>query len=232
MIRYHVFIKGLFNKRRGYWFDTKAAAEEFIATRVSEKMRPRWSIEERTVRDRDDSQRMTCQACGRAHMAKRGFIAHHGYQRPWQEGWQTASCAGAKHIPYEAGHALLDSMLVMLRNEIKRSKERLSEVEEGKPFVLVIQDITKPRNALGLRPSLRILLTNENFVSLRDQNAVSFRRVMVHTIDDARTRVKLEIRSKLAKIEYELGVQQKRRDNWKLTHAYDAETQQWNKLQK
>lgn len=43
----------------------------------------------------------TCQICGRAHKSKNGVIAHHGYKRPHQQGWQTASCYGARHLPYE-----------------------------------------------------------------------------------------------------------------------------------
>jgi hypothetical protein len=42
----------------------------------------------------------TCQICGREIKAKKGIIAHHGYQRPGQ-GWQTSSCFGARWRPYE-----------------------------------------------------------------------------------------------------------------------------------
>lgn len=43
-----------------------------------------------------------CQICARAIKAKQGLIAHHGYQRPNRgSGWQTASCLGARHPPYE-----------------------------------------------------------------------------------------------------------------------------------
>lgn len=44
----------------------------------------------------------TCQICGRDIKANTGVIAHHGYQRPDRgSGWQTASCFGARHKPYE-----------------------------------------------------------------------------------------------------------------------------------
>lgn len=42
----------------------------------------------------------SCQICGRAILANTGVIAHHGYTRPG-EGWQTASCMGARFRPYE-----------------------------------------------------------------------------------------------------------------------------------
>ena len=41
-----------------------------------------------------------CQICAREIKANTGLIAHHGYQRPGS-GWQTASCDGAKQLPYE-----------------------------------------------------------------------------------------------------------------------------------
>ena len=46
------------------------------------------------------NQTTTCQICARAIKANTGVIAHHGYQRPGS-GWQTASCDGAKQLPYE-----------------------------------------------------------------------------------------------------------------------------------
>lgn len=42
----------------------------------------------------------TCQICEREIKASTGVIAHHGYTRPG-EGWQTSSCWGARHLPYE-----------------------------------------------------------------------------------------------------------------------------------
>lgn len=41
-----------------------------------------------------------CQICARDIKANTGLIAHHGYQRPGY-GWQSASCDGAKQLPYE-----------------------------------------------------------------------------------------------------------------------------------
>lgn len=41
-----------------------------------------------------------CQICERPIKANTGLIAHHGYQRPG-DGWQTASCPGARRLPYE-----------------------------------------------------------------------------------------------------------------------------------
>ena len=48
-----------------------------------------------------DAAARTCQICGRPIFAEVGVIAHHGYQRPG-DGWQTASCDGARELPFEA----------------------------------------------------------------------------------------------------------------------------------
>jgi hypothetical protein len=43
----------------------------------------------------------TCQVCGRPILANTGVIAHHGYERPRDWYSQTASCPGARFVPYE-----------------------------------------------------------------------------------------------------------------------------------
>lgn len=49
----------------------------------------------------------TCQICARAIKANTGIIAHHGYQRPQYQGWQTASCDGARQLPYEVSRGYI-----------------------------------------------------------------------------------------------------------------------------
>jgi hypothetical protein len=51
--------------------------------------------------------RTTCQICGRAIKANTGIIAAHGYKRPGY-GWQTASCYGARHQPYEVSCSAIE----------------------------------------------------------------------------------------------------------------------------
>jgi hypothetical protein len=60
-----------------------------------------------------DALAMTCQCCGRDIHAATGVIAHHGYERPG-EGWQTASCMGARHLPFEASRDRLRDLIVSL----------------------------------------------------------------------------------------------------------------------
>jgi len=51
-----------------------------------------------------------CQCCGRQIEAKRGNIAHHGYQRPGQ-GWQTSSCIGAMFPPFQVSRDRLGYLI-------------------------------------------------------------------------------------------------------------------------
>lgn len=67
-----------------------------------------------------------CQICGRAIKSKAGLIAHHGYRRPG-DGWQTASCYGARHVPYEVGHDALDRLIASMPGMI--AAEQASELK-------------------------------------------------------------------------------------------------------
>jgi hypothetical protein len=79
----------------------------------------------------------TCQVCGRTIRAATGTIAHHGYRRPGQ-GWQTASCMGARHVPYEVGHDALDAWIARLQEWIPERKLRLANWLAAPPARLEI----------------------------------------------------------------------------------------------
>lgn len=68
-----------------------------------------------------------CQICARPIFAEVGVIAHHGYERPgW--GYQTASCWGARHLPYEVSREELGRHIELL-------KERMAEMVKAKRAV-------------------------------------------------------------------------------------------------
>lgn len=56
-----------------------------------------------------------CQICAREIKANTGLIAHHGYQRPGT-GWQTASCDGAKQLPYEVSRDFIPVVIERYKN--------------------------------------------------------------------------------------------------------------------
>jgi hypothetical protein len=59
----------------------------------------------------------TCQICGRPILAETGVIAHHGYQRPGM-GWQTSSCFGARHLPFEVSRDALGEYITIIQQQL------------------------------------------------------------------------------------------------------------------
>lgn len=115
------------------------------------------------------NERMTCQICGRKILAKNGKIAHHGYRRPG-EGWQTASCEGARHLPLEVSNRVLDRHV----NDLIANVDRLSD--------WAVDDITEVRYErrgkmdmmTGKREIHVIKITEENFEE--HQKSINYQR--------------------------------------------------------
>lgn len=110
-------------------------------------------------------EKITCQICGRPIKASKGVIAHHGYKRPG-DGWQTASCMGARYLPYEI---YCDRLLVVikriknylddhqfdLRNLINNPPEKLTAIDF---YTKKSVDIEKPAD-FGKDPKIDQLLS-------------------------------------------------------------------------
>lgn len=83
------------------------------------------------------SETNTCQICGRTIKAKSGLIAHHGYKRP-QWGWQTASCMGARHLPYEVSCDVLPIAIEKIKAYISRMEISLEDFVNNPPVQLTL----------------------------------------------------------------------------------------------
>lgn len=79
-------------------------------------------------RDERDAKAMTCQCCGRGILAETGVIAHHGYERPAGMGYQTASCPGAKELPFEVSRDALGRYIKALEDYVIRQDAFRSRV--------------------------------------------------------------------------------------------------------
>ncbi len=77
-----------------------------------------------------------CQICGRYIKSAKGLIAHHGYKRPGQ-GWQSASCYGARHVPYEVGHDAIDLAIRSTKTQIAGTTEYLAKIRKDPPEKLI-----------------------------------------------------------------------------------------------
>lgn len=80
----------------------------------------------------------TCQICGRPIKAKNGLIAHHGYKRPG-DGWQTASCAGARFLPYEISCDRLPPTIEAIKRHIDTVEAKLNDFINNPPKVLTVE---------------------------------------------------------------------------------------------
>ncbi|WP_439946491.1 hypothetical protein [Streptomyces sp. BBFR109] len=76
----------------------------------------------------EDTQTKThCQICARPIKANTGRIAHHGYQRPGT-GWQTASCDGAKQLPYEVSRDFIPVVIERYKVHAKIQEDLADEM--------------------------------------------------------------------------------------------------------
>lgn len=83
----------------------------------------------------------TCQICGREIKAKNGVIAHHGYTRP-DQGYQTKSCFGARHLPYEESAEAIPLFIVELNRYIMHEQERFESIMRHPPEYLEKSEYT------------------------------------------------------------------------------------------
>lgn len=64
------------------------------------------------------------------------IIAHHGYQRPWKEGWQSGSCFGARWRPYEVASDALPPAIESIKAFVTSQKKRYKEFTTNPPAEL------------------------------------------------------------------------------------------------
>jgi hypothetical protein len=84
-------------------------------------------------------EQMACQICGRMTRAKQGIIAYHGYKRPW-DGYQTASCIGAQHSPFEVSNEVLLGVIRDHEQRVARITSHLDRVCSGElPVIATVK---------------------------------------------------------------------------------------------
>lgn len=77
----------------------------------------------------------TCQICARAIKANTGVIAHHGYQRPGM-GWQTRSCFGAMHKPYEVSRDAIKACIISYTAAAAAQDEQAADLLANPPATI------------------------------------------------------------------------------------------------
>lgn len=174
---------------------------------------------------------MTCQCCGRKHLANKGVIAHHGFERPGS-GWQTASCYGARHLPFEVSRDALGDMITALHIRKARMIEIRGQAErEEFALSLYYTDYSVKANAYGKRPEVRIEVTRDTFAAVKAAHADGFRRSIHHTSFESVKEDDLSDRARdIKRIGEDIIQCQARYDGWKHTHNWNAANETWIKV--
>jgi hypothetical protein len=227
-VRYVICKRDMYGRtkaQRGLSYDTQADAQAKLNT-WPENYRKRFTIETRAVEADDSSERMTCQCCGRKYLARTGTMAHHGYTR--QGGWQTASCSGAKQLPFEKDHAALDRMIVNLEKQAASLRKFARDTKAGKVEVQVkvTNYDVEVTGRFVPRPELRVEFTKDTFAAVIAQYPKSFRH---HTNSFETWQNQQANRAMANAVECESYRQEciTRRATWKHTHDYQPKAKEW-----
>jgi hypothetical protein len=200
---------------RGLSFESPEAAQAHIDSKFNPNYRSRYSVESREVKLDDDSLRMSCQCCGRKILANLGSIALHGYQRP-DYGYQTASCMGAKELPFEVDRKALGRMIVALQQmEARMQAARNDCASEITP---IVRQCSRGHDANKQKFSFEF--TRANFESPEARKALNDSGRYDRSFDDL---LKVELAnhdSGLRSIASDIKMHQARFDGWKQSHEW------------
>lgn len=215
---------------RGY---TIHLTEEFSTAGEAYEAATTWQKEQaarnKAAKEEKNKAQMTCQCCGRKHLANTGKIAHHGYQRPGG-GWQTASCAGARQLPFEVSREWLGKIINDMRSQKAAMIDSRAAVEaETNGFTIVATDYSQPRNVRnGKRPTIYIKVTRDTFEAVKEANSKALQNT---TFDEAKATELRVSASNIKNIGDFINDCQTRYDGWKQTHkSFDKKAGQWEKI--
>lgn len=229
-VKYVIVKRSMYGRNvavRGLSYATEAEANAKLQT-WPENYRKRFSVETRHIEADDSSERMTCQCCGGKYLARLGTVTHHGYERPGG-GYQTASCMGAKFLPFEKDHARLDMLIVSLGESIARFRKLLKATKDGSMEISVsMTDYNAPRDAYGRRKELTVQFTSETFAAVYANNEKNFKnKTHEHTFEAFQNR---QANHYAALIKQNMEFKRDReafRKTWKHTHNYNKATKEW-----
>lgn len=203
------------------------AAKPLIVKRGDARMLPKPKTAEQLWREANS---MTCQCCARQILANTGTIAHHGYERPG-DGWQTASCYGAKELPFEVDRGALGDMLVRMKQRLTVAEaNRASVDDETAPVVLRYVDYDAARDAMGNRPRRMIEVTRATWTEARAADESRFRVENWDGFDSVKAE-DLQARDRdIKQRRAEIAAQQARYDGWRQTHQWSDASGKWKAI--
>lgn len=162
-----------------------------------------------------EQNRMTCQICARDIATAgqpHGFLAHHGYQRPGY-GSQTASCPGARTLPFEVSSKAL-------RNHLDACGKQLAVIvqeraETAQPGVTIHTSYTRRDYH---RSTVFLKVTEENFGQVKAEHPEA-RHALGYRFEDLRERKLAELDREIRHMTSYITAQQARLSSHTVTHA-------------
>ena len=169
----------------------------------------------------------TCQICARPIFAETGVIAHHGYQRP--EGWhsQTASCVGARHVPFEVSCDALRDHVEKMGDQIRRMETNRADLAADAipaTFTWTYYDRSLGYSRQAQR-SKSVSLTAENFATVKTENSSVFMTHSLHSYQEAKDRDLRERDQNIKSLREYCEWQESRMASW--TQTFKRENGEW-----
>jgi len=159
----------------------------------------------------------TCQICGRAIKSAKGLIAHHGYQRPGH-GWQTGSCYGARHLPFEVSRDTLGLWIESVTAELESVTQRRSDIDNEEAPATFTYTRRRGISRYGEdRETITVQVTRATFeVEAKDgEHAQAFRQWGMYTFDKVKEQHVRVLDGRITALRHELEHQEKRYAAWK-----------------
>lgn len=168
---------------------------------------------------------MHCQCCGRAILANKGRIAHHGYQRPGF-GWQTSSCMGAKALPFEVARDRLGDMIVIMRRDLARMIDNRASIDAETVAINHSYTVRVKTSRFNTeRETKYVEVTRANFDEVRKNRDTV---IYDHDFDGFKKSKLARCKSEIKNLTDHVALEQARFDGWKQTH--ERRDDQWVKL--
>lgn len=175
-----------------------------------------------------DAKAMHCQCCGQAILAETGVIAHHGYRRPLGMGYQTASCPGARKLPFEVSRDDLGHYIEALHAHVLRTQDHLVQVRAESVAVtwtyIDRSGCTQPwhrgveQKVAVTRESLPAAIETARSLGYFDRTHIT-----EPTFDRLKEATERNLLADIGATKTEIEFQQGRYDGWTQTHKRDGD---------
>lgn len=171
-----------------------------------------------------EAKAMTCQCCAGRILAETGLIAHHGYQRPGT-GWQTASCYGARELPFEVSRDALASYIKAISDRIETTTLQRARIEsEQAAIIWSYRERGTKYSILGYEETT-VQVTRETFAEAHALYVEkrAYAPSPEPTFDSLKKAKLAKLDGELTQLRRHLAEQQARFNGWTQTHKRDGD---------